>query len=246
MTNATETSDPRQFLEEKIAANRKATKATWVVGIIVLVLIGTYMAGLVYLIKGILEPMTAARMIGMNIEASLPSVLNETELSLQQQATPLANALSDEIMAAMPQMRKEAEEQIDLVYDQLLPLMREEVRSVVLSYVIEHEQELHDIYAAQKCEGFAEAFVDNVMADLTKALNRELSTATRGHDLEYVSATSLSTLEDINEQLTRLIKTETESMSRSERLQRRLIVSWVHVLDDLLQAKERGPYPPVM
>lgn len=226
-----------EFLKDEITRNRKATKATWIIGIIVLFLVTLYMHGLVVLVRGMLEPVTAARMIGMNVEESLPLILTETEKSLKDQAIPLANALSNRLTESLPKLRKEGERQIDLTHKEFLPLLREEMRSGIRDYMLEHTEEINELFETHKGPEFAELFVDTIMSDMATSLESELWDGCRTNNLEHIKANSLKILNDINEELLRLINMSDTEMTRSDRLQRRLIVIWVKALDELLDRK---------
>jgi hypothetical protein len=230
----------RKFLKKQIIGNRKSTEITWFVGLILTVLVVCYMSGLLYLVRGILVPATAARMIAQNIEGNIPAMMSEIELSVKGQAAPLADTCSKMAMAYLPKLREEAENQIDLTYQQWLPLLREEIRSTVHVYVVEHKDELQEIYATQKEPGFAKVFIDELADKLAKDLNNRLCAEQPGHDLNYVRKFSLNYLMDVNEQLSNLIKMKASEMTRSERLQRRMIVSWTRVIDELIQKQRNG------
>lgn len=236
----TDTMELRNFLKQQITANKKSTKVTWLVGIVLALIVVCYMSGLLYLVRGILVPATAARMIAQSIEGNIPAMMSDLETSIKGQAAPLADTCSKKAMAYLPKLREEAEYQIDLTYQQWLPLLREEIRSTVHAYVVEHKDELKEIYATQKEPGFAKAFVDDMADKLVSDLNSRLCAEQSGHDLNYVRKASLNYLMDINVQLSNLIKMKASEMTRSERLQRRMIVSWTHVVDELLQQQRRG------
>lgn len=244
-TKTAQENELNRFLKEQIVRNKRAARTTWIIGGIVVVLVTCYMSGLVVLVRGILEPMTAARMIGQYIEQQLPSILSGTENALQQQATPLGNALSDRIITSLPKLREEAEKQIDLTCEQFLPLLREEIRSTVRCYMEEHADEISDFYGAHKGEEFAEFFIDSIMVEVADSLNKQLREVSGEYDLDYIRSASLTILNDINGELSRLLNLSAEEMTKSDRLQRRLIVAWVQALDELLRSRRVGEIPAV-
>lgn len=231
------------FLQEQIDRNTKATKVTWIVGAIVVLLVTFYMSGLVYLVRGILEPMTAARMIGQSIEENMPPVLGGLEKTLEQQAIPVANALSEKLISSIPLLGEDARRKIDLTYEQFLPLLREEVRTTLRSYMEEHKEEIADLYETHRGPEFVNLFIHALVAEMTEYLNEKLSENASGLDIEYVSVSFLNALNNINDDLSRLLNLKTENMTRSEILQRRLIVIWSHSLEQLLRSKRSGEYP---
>ena len=244
-TESIPTEDLDAFVEEQIAGNRRATKLTWIVGAVLILLVGCYMSGLVLLVRGMLVPMTAARMIAQSVEQGLPAILGETERSLHDQAVPLANALSDRLIIMLPELRKKGQEQIDLACDQWLPLLREEIRSVVQAYMLEHEAEFRLVYESQKEEGFADVFVDQLVKEVAASLQAELLQDGKGRGLDYVGTMAMGALNDINGELSRLLNLSGDEMTRSDRLQRRLIVAWMQVLDEMLRYRRLGIPAPI-
>lgn len=227
------------FVRQETTRHRRVARITWIIGVFLIIVVVTYMSGLLYMIRGILEPMTAATMIRQQVEVNLPPVLTGVEQSLKDKAPDLANWVNQYIRQTLPEIRKEGERQIDLVVDQSLPLMREEIRSVIHAYVIEHKDELQEIYASQKAPGFADAFVSNMVADIAMDVDRRLKDSS-GVGLAYVETTTLNSLKDLDGDLKRLAAMDAKDMTRSERLQRRLIVCWLQIMNDQLQKKARG------
>jgi hypothetical protein len=234
-----------EFLKQEAASERRGAKITWIVGLIIVAIAWAYMHTILVATQTALEPMTAARMIGMHVEAGLPSALDGTEEALKQQSAPLANALSDKIMETIPLLREEGEKQIDMTYKSRLPCLREEIRGVVKCYVDEHEKEFALVYQTQKEAGFAEVFIDTVTAEAVRSLNEHLKREHGERDLKYAHSVSLQALEDINSELVRLLNLNTDQMSRNDRLQRRLIVTWMHVLDEILHKRSVGEVPDI-
>jgi hypothetical protein len=233
----------RDFIRAETEKLRRSARLTWAIGLVVTVLVGCYMSGLVILVKGMLEPMTAARMLAMSVEDALPSILQETERSLRDQAVPLANSVSQSVFAYMPRLRLEAQKQIDLTYQEFLPLLREEIRTNLQEYMKEHGQEISDFYGEHKAEEFPPAFVDAIVEDLVADLSRRLSQDSGGKGLEYIHGATVEMMRDMNSELTRLLNLRTDQMSRSDRLQRRLIVAWVQALDEVMQKRAQMASP---
>jgi len=221
------------FLEQEVARLGKKTRLTWIGGIGVLVVLVVYMSGVLGLVRGMLEPRMLARMIALHVEESMPTVLYETEQGIEKQAPVVANAISEQIMQAIPRVREEAEKQIDLACDEMLPLLRDEANETIRAYVAAHAEELDEIYSSARLPEFGEAMVDAVVNDLAVELDARLTVAS-GHNLAYVGARALEMMQDINGQLVFLLDKDSGAMTRSERLQRRLIVTWIHVFQEAL------------
>jgi len=226
------------FIEDRIARGQKALRLTWAIGLVLLALVTGYMAGVVWLVRGMLEPRTAAAMIANHAEANLPAVLEGTEAALMAEGPAVADALSRQILGAMPALREDAEFQIDTAYREMLPLLREEIRSTVRVHAEVYKDELVDYYRTHTQPDFPKTFIDRIAADVAAAIDSRLRKAAPGKGLEHVEDRVMRVLDEMNAQLGMLLTKKTGQMTRSERLQRRLIVSWVQALNELM--KKRG------
>lgn len=238
MSDKNASNDLALFIEERIAANRKSVRMTWVVGLILAVIAACYMSAILFAFKTALEPMTAARMIRDTVEQNVPTVLSGIEENLKNQAIPIAEGLDKAILDALPKLREEAQAQIDLTYQQFLPLLKEEIRSTVKAYVIEHEEELRTLYKEHKSEEFVKEFVDEISREIAVSFDSYLKSQNVRGGLAHVDRTVLTYVQDLDTVLKDLAGKKAEEMSNSERLQRRLIVSWLQLFSEKMKAKE--------
>lgn len=227
------------FIQEQTARNFRAARLTWTVGLLFVLFLATYLGGVIYLVHGILEPHTTARMIVRNVEADLPAFMQELEVSLRGEAAPLAADAGKAILDAMPQARIAAQAQIDRAYTDILPALRDDARGAIHDYVVAHEAQIREVVAAHKEKEFAQSFVANLTHDVARDLGKQLATETHGASLDYIRMASLDALKDINAQIAALVTKKAEEMTRGERLQRRLIVSLAQGLDELSCARSR-------
>ncbi|NQT94722.1 MAG: hypothetical protein HQ559_18340 [Lentisphaerae bacterium] len=235
-----QTGNVMDFFENEVATTSRKARMTWIVGLLLVALLAVYLGGVSLLIRGMLEPRTAARMIAMQAEETIPQLLLETEVGLQAQAPFLADSLSKQLMKAMPALREEAERQIDATYEEVLPHLRAELGVTLHQYVEAHDEEIRDFYDAQKVEGFEHAFLDAVVDDTLAALDKEIMMKSEGRGIDHAITAALAGLTDIDGQLNTLLVKGEDEMTRSERLQRRLIVSWLRVVEDLMRQQQRA------
>lgn len=230
----------KAFFEQEIARHEKATRKTWLGGLLSAALVAAYMAGLLAFVRSVLDPPMAAAMLANELEESLPSVVYETEAALEAQAPVLANAFSAKLSEGMTLARKEAEQQIDFSYQVMLPAIGEEFSIAIHEYVEAHAGDIEEFYRTQTGEGFAESFVQALVDDVMADIDREMAAQCGGRGMEQVRAQSLDVMQQIHDALVALRGKDTAKMTRSERLQRRLIVHWIRVLEELQRRQIEG------
>lgn len=237
MTNTTD--NLAEFIAAETRENYRCARITWIIGLVVTLLVGIYMCGIKYYVgELILNPQVAAQVIRDQVQnAAIPALIGGLEDSLKQQATPLANALSRELMARMSLVRTEAENQIKLTHHQFLPLMREEIRSVIHAYVTENEVVLKELYADQKVEGFAKLYIEQLTAEITSDIERMIGETTNLNGIAGAESKALTYLQNVEGGLDTILSKPDAELSRSEKLQRRLIVAWVRIVEEKLAEK---------
>lgn len=234
----TSTDNLAEFIAAETRENLKAARLTWIVGLVIMALVTCYMSGLLLLLRSMLDPQISANMIRQQVEGqAVPALLSSLEDSLKAQAPTVANALSKGIMSSFRALRAEAEDQIKVTHHQLLPLMKEEIRTQITGYVAENEAELKQIYTDQKVEGFSKIYIDHLTKQLTTDIEAHIAQQSNLDGLQGVEAKTLAYLEDVQGGLDSVMSKPDAELSRSERLQRRLIVAWLRIFEDKLADK---------
>ncbi len=245
ISNSPDTKELAEFIRRQIDINRKATKNTWIVGIILLAVVTCYMSFSLYMLRSILVPQTAARMIAQSVEANLPSAIDEGGRALKLQAPLFADAVSERLMSALPAFRKRGEKLIDLACDDMLPLLREEIRSSVDTFMDLHRDEIVAAFEGQTEDGMPEQVVEELLSDVRTSLNEALREGCDGQDLTVLRESTYDALFDVREELARLNSLTPDKMTEEDRLERRMIVTWLVALDEITWAKDAGAEPRI-
>jgi len=232
-----------KFLREEVASQEKRNRTSWIVGLIMLALIGGYLTYVGTFIRNhVLNPTHAAQWVAYMTAENLPVVLSKTERSLRDQAPELCDKLVGSMVDVPRYVGREAQKQIDLVADEMLPQLETELSSALLAYVDAHEDDATEFFAQQLEPGMAEAFINQLSADVIADLDTELMRDS-GHGVNFVLDTTLGALEAIDQQLETLSTKSPEEMTREELLHRELIVLCLRVLDDLLNQQQATGEP---
>ena len=226
------------FVKEQIVGNARATRRTWLAGVGFVLFLAVYLSGVLWLVHGMLEPAIAARTIARNVEADMPGFMSEMENALRQEADPLAAEVCKAIVDAMPRARAEAEAQIDRAYLDHLPMLRDAVAATIREYAAAHQTELREAVSAHKEKDFARIFADHITQEVARDLDRELAAVQPGASLNYIHMAALDAIRDMNARLAALASKKSVELTRSERLQRRLIVSLAQAVDEASLARD--------
>jgi hypothetical protein len=223
------------FLDKQIARKRRATKLIWIWGIVVFALVTCYMSAVVITVRTMLEPHCAAAMIANSVRENLPTLMAQTEATLQANAPTVADQSSRFLTETVfPAVRGHAEEMIDNTVDESLPLLEKEMTETLRAYIEMHEQEIAEMREAHEDRELADAFVSNLLIDLRGSLDHHIRNEAPGADITHIQTQSLTGLQEVRDQLKALLEMETDNMTREERLQRRIIVSWLMMVDGIV------------
>ena len=231
------------FLREEIANQAKRNRTSWIAGLVVLVLIGGYLTYVGTFIRNqVLNPTHAAQWVAYMTSHNLPGVLSKTERSLRDQAPEVCDKLIGSLVSVPRYVGDEAQKHIDMVADDMLPQLEAELSSALLAYVDAHADDAKDFFAQHQEPGMAEAFVEQLTADVIADLDAEMIRDS-GHGVNHVVDSTLGALEAIDQQLETLSTKSPEEMTREELLHRELIVLCLRVLDDLLEQQRATGEP---
>ena len=229
------------FLKQETARALRAARTTWIVGLALFLFAIGYLTALLALIQGMLDPKITACMVAQRLDAALPAMMLEAEASLRNLAPAAAEALSARAMEAMSEVREEAERQIDLTYEQVLPLMEIELRQTVRAHVDAHADEIRNFYRVHQQPDFPDQFLQAIAQDAMSSLDRASGGGFAARRPGYFADAVLQALATVNAQIETLRDKPTEQMDRSERLQRRLIVAWLRVIEEAIRQRQFAP-----
>lgn len=221
------------FLRGEIEAQERRNRRTWIGG---LVLVGVLALYLGYITKTVcrdmLEPTAAADWAAMLIAENAPLALAETERGLVDAAPQVAADAVDGMMAMPGIVGQEARRQIDLVADDMLPLLQAELTTTLQAHLAEHADAAEALYAEHADRDRVLAFVNQLAADIVTSLDAELKRDS-GHGVEHLVGKTLAGLSDIDFHLRVLNDTPDAELSREDLLHKRLVVMILRIVEDL-------------
>lgn len=221
------------FLEEEIERTHKGTQTTYLFGIIIAVLVGGYMAFILFMVQTMLEPQNLALLIRNQVEIAGPQIIREAEASLTAQATDIAEGISDDFMRLVPRIGEAGREQIDMAYEEYLPVLSDEFAAIIKDYVDQNADELKAFASDHNSKDFAEYFTLAMMQELTIRLDERLQDSYDGRGIKYFDENVLISLMAIDETVTGLAEADLSELDRRERLQRKILARLVtSVIDE--------------
>lgn len=235
MTTQTDSNDALvAFLQEEIERQKKRNKMTWIVGLVLVAVIGLYLGSIGRFVKNdILEPKRMAEWVAYQMQENMPGIMADTEKALIAKAPEVADQAVAGLLEIPSLVSFEASKQIDLVVDEMLPALKYEVTSTLEAYVEEQASQSALVYSGHQDQESVNAFVGQLAADLASDLDREFKMDS-GEGTEYLVRQSLRGLHEINFTLKELNRKSPEEMTRTEQLHQKLIVSCLRGVDNLV------------
>ncbi len=227
------------FIKEQIQTGNKKLRNTWVFGAIAVLVAVGYMSVVLWVVRGFLEPATAARTIAAVVERNFPSMLGSVEKSLGDQAPTLASRISEKALQTLPVIRKQAENQIAAIHTNILPALAAQLSETMRANLAVHKPEIAQFVKAHNDEEIAKYFLDTLSGDMLKSLDRLLQGETPGRGLGIVQTAVVGGLGETKNYLSVLAKKNPAELSHAEQLQRKLIISLAILYQ---QTKENGGY----
>lgn len=226
------------FLQTRIQEMNKSLRTSIGLGITVLVLLCLYLGGSLYMVHQILQPDITAHMIANNVKEHWPTLLAETERIVIERVPTVADALGREVELLLPRIREYAQEQLDMTYRDMLPALEKELCATIRECARENRSYAADLYQLHQDRLFVKLFIEEIVDASLHSLDDQLRRVAPARGLDYWRHISLRAVRHIEVQLSDLAGKDTHQMSRSEQLQRRLIVTWLHILEDALLARQ--------
>ena len=224
-----------QTLEELVRAEIEANKlsmqrlCTW--GVMGVVCIMCYLAWLHQSVQdNFFNPETVAAFVTGTIDEQLPMILGRTEREVIDDAPRQIEAVSAKVLSAVPEVRKEAEQQIENIYVQM-PLLREALNNALRAYFDEHRAQMRDFAEAHQDKEFVRYFTDHVIGEMQREIHSQFGTNDE-LNLKKVQEQSLAQLVLLNERLEKLAETSPYYMTRRDLVARRLVAVFASMIHE--------------
>ena len=118
-----------------------------------------------------------------------------------------------------------------LRYDKI-PALRGELEGAIEAHFEAHGDDIKAFYEGHDDDNLAARYVVNgVVASVMATLDDELRVMTGDEGLYDIRHASLNSLRKINDQLENFVNKRSYQLTREERMQRRVIVTWLRALN---------------
>lgn len=223
MSEENSSSSIDSFFESEISRLEKSNRNWTIGGILILLFITSYLTLLLVMARTFLDPRNAALLISAKVEENAPEFLFQSEQALRKKAPALAAQMSETFLAAIPEFRVAAQNQLELTHQQMIPHLSEEFQSIINTYVDDNREWLEALADGNDIDNFADTFTSDVMDRLGKSLEAELMENYEGRDYIYFQHNMLFALEAMNAHLEELIAADATEQDRRTVLQRRIL-----------------------
>ena len=141
----------------------------------------------------------------------------------------LLKRFENSIYEMIPTIHEQGEEAIEHAYG-FVPALGAEMEGAIEAHFAQHGDEIKAFYDGHDQVDAAEHVIGGVLDRIVQEIDDRVK-GRNGMGLDDYSDASAASLRKINEQLESLIRKSPRQMTKSERIQRRLIVTWIRALD---------------
>ena len=213
----------KDFLISETESLNKKTKTTFIIGVIFIAVIISYMSFILWMVSTLLEPQNAAIMITQQVDANLPKFYLEAERALSLKAPVLANQMSEVFLNTIPELRKSAENQIELTFKEIVPYVSRQFEDMITDYIILNADSLRALAEESTIDEFIDHLTNVLITQFSESMGREIESQYGNRNLVYFRENSLLTLETMNTHLENLLHADISTMDRRHQLQRRIL-----------------------
>jgi hypothetical protein len=218
----------REFFVQEIARNRKATRNGLIAGAVLgLILIG-YCTALLVMINKIVNPKELAEFVQNQAVLMLPTAKRDLSGALKAAAPEVIKGVVDEVVAVFPQLREFAEGELKKITSEATNTAKAELDAVYGEVVASAKAKVIEWDKAGQ-PASSQIFLD----ELKKQIDAQITSRITSKPEESVFAKLDATYQQlvtIEKKLRRLANEK--DPNRSEVLEKRLIQSWMLMLED--------------
>ncbi|MBN1673332.1 MAG: hypothetical protein JXR37_19965 [Kiritimatiellae bacterium] len=225
------------YLEARLVEIRRQTRRIRHGGAIVALLLAIVLSAELCLVRWLLQPANAADAVVGYLTDAWPGLLHDLHRELARQAPVSANAVAERAMAVIPCLRRQAEREIELTYRERIPELQVEECEALRAYIRSHRDEIVEHYQQHHGAQFRARLLDMLGSRAVASLDQRLRQPSMGRGADILKHLSLEGLRSLDQHLARLVAADAAALTRRERLQRRLIVSWLHLLEESVEGQ---------
>lgn len=217
-----------EFFQSEIEKNKKSTRMGLIVGGVLGALLLVYFVMLMNMVNTITDPDELADFVGNQASMMLPETQKGLSDALQAAAPELIGSVVDEVVKLFPELRKFAEDELKKLTTEALKTAKTQLDEVYREVLVSAKARVVELEAAGQRPS-PQIFLD----ELKKEINTQITNKITSRPEESVFVK----LEKTHEQLVRIEKklrrlAKNDDPNRSELLEKRLIQSWMLMLED--------------
>lgn len=218
------------FLSTEIMRQKKQTRRTWLIGIPVVFFVMGYMTWMSYKMKTLVfVPEHIALFIAQGVDREAPRVIADTEKQIIASAPAVARTLNNELHVMISDLELIGTSQVEAVH-LMLPHIDSATKKAIDDYFMERGEEVKKTYELHGADQFASEIVRTIFKNVNEDLKSRVQLPYNETVARGPAAVSLAFLSKIHEHLDALASKNVRTMSESERLERRVILSWANAV----------------
>jgi len=216
-----------KFLEDELKKEKKLVLKTWLVGCGLALFLTLYLWNLIVIPfdRIVLNPQNLAAYVVGQIDHQIPKNLANLEEQLVKMAPEQAERSSVNIRSLLPKISEYGIQHVDTLVNTIQNLDRFTAEATE-EFFTEHADKIRTYVKKYGRENFVEKFTDEMLDNVFSQAESELGLN------EALDVSSVRFLDHVGDELYKLSKKNAFNMSPSERLQRRLIVSWASFISE--------------
>lgn len=224
----TEQTFVREFLVQEIARNRKSIRTNLIVGAVLGVLLIVYCAFLLYMVSSFTNPKRLAEYVYNQSVLMMPQARNDLAASLKAAAPEVIRGVIEQIVTVFPQMRGFAEDELKKITNEATRTARAQLDEVYREVLVSAKAKVIEWDKAGQAPS-SQIFLDELKKDIDAQITNRITAKPEESVFAKLDAT-YDQLTLIEKKLRRL--TNDKNPTRSEVLEKRLIQSWMLLLED--------------
>jgi hypothetical protein len=218
----------REFFVQEIARNRKATRTGLIAGGIIGVIVLGYGIAMLSMLGTILNPRELAEFVHNQAVLTLPAAKRDLSGALKAAAPEVIKGVVEQVVTVFPQMREFAESELKKITNEATHTARAQLDEVYREVLRSAKAKVVEWDAAGQAPN-SQIFLD----EIKKEIDAQIANRITDKPEESVFAKLDATYEQLTtiEKKLRALASD-KSPSRSEVLEKRLIQSWMLLLED--------------
>jgi len=218
----------RQFFIDEIARNRKATRTGIIVGGVIGLILIAYFVIMLNMVNEITNPKNLAEFVHNQAVLTLPAAKRDMAGALKAAAPEVIRGVMEQVVAIFPEMRQFAETELKKITNEALTTARAELDGVYVEVLKAAKARVLELEAAGEHPN-SQIFLDELKLAINKQIANKITDKPEESLFAQLDQTYVQ-LVSIEKKLRALANDK--DPDRSEVLEKRLIQSWMLLVED--------------